>query len=936
MRTSWSGLVAIVCTLLGASGCGVAPDSELAASTNEAVTNPPPVGGSWSFFNNSPPPASTCLLLTNGDVMCQDGNQWHRLRPDVLGSYKNGTWDNPAIPAMPLANDPRNNCVNCIYSPLYYASAVLKDGRVVVIGGEYNQGIGAETNIGFIYDPVANSWSAQLQEVFGSLGDSQGMVLQDGTFAVLHNGSTNLEVLNPATGAFTAKNPTGKRDNNSEENPAPLYDGTLLAVDSAIAASFERYNPTTNTWGNAGTMPVNLADTGPGSGGSIELGPCALRPDSQVVCFSGNPSGQNALYNPATNAWSHAATMDFPLSPDGVNHFAMADGPAAALPNGNVLALADVVTTTYAYNAPSHFYELSLTGNALSAVADTPSLSNAVAYNGRLLVLPTGEVLFTGIDTMLYTASGGPSDAWRPAVTSAPSSVSPNGSYTVSGRLFNGFSEGASYGDDAQSSTNYPLVRIKNSATGHVFYARTGNHSRMGVEPVGSTTVVTTNFQVPANIEGGASTLEVVANGIASLPAALTVSVSTLTALPRAGWVASASNTSGGDVPANALDGNAGTRYSSGVVQSNASTHTFTVDMLNPQTFSQITLDSGADYARNYQVFASTDGTNWGTAIASGSSTTALTTITFSALTARYLQVRQLTAAGVGAWWSISEFNVYGSGSSNTGGSALPRAGWVLTASSTGGADVVANAIDGSAASRWSSGIPQSNATTQTLTIDMLSAQAFDKITLDSAGDYARNYQVFASNTTANWGTAIATGAGATGTTTITFAQQNVRYIQIRQTTSAGIGAWWSIYELNVYSPANSAPTALPRSGWAATASSTALSPSLALDGASNTRWATSAAQVNGQFYQVDMLTNQTFRQITLDTTASAGDYPRGYQVLVSTNGTTWSAPVASGTPTAPVVTITFAPQTARFIKVVQTGTVSPNWWSLYEFNVYN
>ena len=97
--------------------------------------------------------------------------------------------------------------------------------------------------------------------------------------------------------------------------------------------------------------------------------------------------------------------------------------------------------------------------------------------------------------------------------------------------------------------------------------------------------------------------------------------------------------------------------------------------------------------------------------------------------------------------------------------------------------------------------MPQSNATTQTLTIDMLSAKTFNKITLLSNGDYARNYQVYTSTNGSTWGGAIASGAGSTGTTTITFAQQNIRYIQIRQTTSAGTGAWWSVYELNVYSP---------------------------------------------------------------------------------------------------------------------------------------
>ena len=67
--------------------------------------------------------------------------------------------------------------------------------------------------------------------------------------------------------------------------------------------------------------------------------------------------------------------------------------------------------------------------------------------------------------------------------------------------MFTGFSEGATYGDDASMSSNYPLVRITNNATGHVFYNRTHDHSRMGIVSVGSTEVTSTTFDVPAGIE---------------------------------------------------------------------------------------------------------------------------------------------------------------------------------------------------------------------------------------------------------------------------------------------------------------------------------------------------------------------------------------------------------------------------------------------------
>jgi hypothetical protein len=78
-----------------------------------------------------------------------------------------------------------------------------------------------------------------------------------------------------------------------------------------------------------------------------------------------------------------------------------------------------------------------------------------------------------------------------------------------------------SVGDEFQNATNYPLVRITNATSGRVYYARTHDHSTMGVA-TGSKRVWTF-FDVPKGIATGASTLEVVANGIASKPVNVTV-----------------------------------------------------------------------------------------------------------------------------------------------------------------------------------------------------------------------------------------------------------------------------------------------------------------------------------------------------------------------------------------------------------------------------
>jgi hypothetical protein len=94
-------------------------------------------------------------------------------------------------------------------------------------------------------------------------------------------------------------------------------------------------------------------------------------------------------------------------------------------------------------------------------------------------------------------------------------------SYNLSGTEFNGLSQAAAVGDELNAATNYPLVRIRNIASGHMVYARTHDHSSMGVA-TGSTRVSTT-FDVPTIAETGPSSLVVVANGIASTPVTVLV-----------------------------------------------------------------------------------------------------------------------------------------------------------------------------------------------------------------------------------------------------------------------------------------------------------------------------------------------------------------------------------------------------------------------------
>ncbi|MCD1259538.1 discoidin domain-containing protein [Paenibacillus athensensis] len=264
---------------------------------------------------------------------------------------------------------------------------------------------------------------------------------------------------------------------------------------------------------------------------------------------------------------------------------------------------------------------------------------------------------------------------------------------------------------------------------------------------------------------------------------------------------------------------------------------------------------------------------------------------------------------------------------------ALDRSNWTLTTSPVN--STPANMIDGSLTTRWTSGKAQ--AAGQSVTIDMGSAQNFSQVVMDatnSSNDYARGYEIYVSGDGVNWGSAVASGSGSGAVITANFAAKTARYIKIVQTGTDS--HWWSIAELNVYGQSGTPtqPTALARTGWTAVTNPVNGTPGYLFDADMSTRWTTGKNMAAGQSIVVDMTATRTFNRVVMDSTGSNNDYARGYEIYVSADGVNWGSAVASGTGTGPVVAADFTMQSARYLKVVQTGTAS-NWWSVRELNVY-
>lgn len=451
---------------------------------------------SWQPLVNQPSfGAGTALLLTDGTVMVQQmaaygygSAAWWRLSSDASGSYVNGSWSQ-------LASLPPG------YAPVFFSSAVLPDGRVIVEGGEYNFFTSDHTNLGAIYDPVTNTWTSVAPPAgWDSIGDAQNAVLANGQFMLGNCCSTLDALLNPAILTWSATG-TGKADSNNEEGWTLLPGGSVLTVDVGNPPYAEKYLPSTGEWVSAGTTVVSLV-------AQQEIGPAVLRPNGTV--FATGATSHTAIYSPAATPSSPGtwtAGPDFPSIP-GEGQLTVGDAPASLLPSGHVLV------TASPGQASTHFFEFD--GSRLTEVPGPPHGPLDATDAERMLLLPTGQVLFTDTssDVEIYTPAGSAKPGWAPTITSCPATLVPNNTYKISGTQFNGLSQAVAYGDDAQAATNYPLVRISNRRTGHVFYARTHNHSTMGVAT--GKAIVSTYFDAPSNLEQGKSDLTVVANGIPS------------------------------------------------------------------------------------------------------------------------------------------------------------------------------------------------------------------------------------------------------------------------------------------------------------------------------------------------------------------------------------------------------------------------------------
>ena len=249
------------------------------------------------------------------------------------------------------------------------------------------------------------------------------------------------------------------------------------------SAPAEKYVPSATPGGIGSWINVTLPNTTP---------PIQLRdPVSDEIggprfccrtarCSASAPPSQTAYYTPGVPARRTPATSS--EDPTFRMVTTLQDGPATLLPGGKVLLVTSGTASAGTFR--EFDWRIRDTSTGLMGVFNTiaqPNMANVNPTPMRFLALPSGEILLTSggefSSGWVYTSDtpgDGASPDWRPQIYSILGGWTFNppladGVYRLSGTQLNGLSYGASYGDEGQSATNYPIIEFVSRTTGQTF-----------------------------------------------------------------------------------------------------------------------------------------------------------------------------------------------------------------------------------------------------------------------------------------------------------------------------------------------------------------------------------------------------------------------------------------------------------------------------------
>ena len=404
----------------------------------------------------------------------------------------------------------------------------------------------------YIYDAASNSWSPSGTKVYPDSSDeegwtrtSEGMIVNYDLFYSIATNGAYAEEYNPATGMWSSISPSagtakGTIPQLSSTNigyelgaSLRLQDGRVLEIGATQHNA--TYNPATNTWAVAPDT-IGTLNGIPSPFGSDD-GPAAILPDGHVIfaadagisgfTSSGNITAGSKVITgiPSTAILQVFWSVSGKGIPGGA-YIVSVDSPSQVTISNAATATTkgDAISWGGTYSNPTELFDFDPTTNKLvqvtSALPDG-NLPYEGSYPTRMLLLPTGQLLFSDSSSQLwvYTSSGEANWWLRPFITNV--CYMGGGQFNLAGFQLDGQSAGAAYGDDDQMDSNYPIIRMVNFS-GDVFYARTFNWSKIGVGD--GTGYETVDFTLNPAVTPGDYFLIVSGAGISSFPTFIHIS----------------------------------------------------------------------------------------------------------------------------------------------------------------------------------------------------------------------------------------------------------------------------------------------------------------------------------------------------------------------------------------------------------------------------
>lgn len=252
-----------------------------------------------------------------------------------------------------------------------------------------------------------------------------------------------------------------------------------------------------------------------------------------------------------------------------------------------------------------------------------------------------------------------------------------------------------------------------------------------------------------------------------------------------------------------------------------------------------------------------------------------------------------------------------------------------VTVSSTEESTLIgAYAVDGNSSTRWASA---AGVDPQWITVDLGNNYSISRIKINWEAAYGKNFLVQISTDNTNWTNLQNVQNNTSLSNDFTNLSGTGRYVRIYG-TARGTTYGYSIYELEVYGTAISAPNiALNKSVTVSSVEEPGLEGNYAVDGSTSTRWS-ATMYVDPQWITVDLGSNYSISQVKIIWEAA---YARDYLLQVSTDNTNWTTVKTIQGNTSLNNDHTGLSATARYVRVYGTARGSDYGYSIYELEVY-